>query len=112
MSRCVCGREAVLAIPDEWGLSVFRHGSVKPVDKLCRECFDRVQKLQDRFRFTGVIYTVIYYPEENLFVMYSENEYGDRASLSERDRHLKKQIRSLWTGEVVFMDGDEVTGVL
>jgi len=116
VKTCVCGAEAVKKIPQ--GLfHVLKDGyrdtlgDIYEYEMLCSRCYRRVMRLRRRFRFTGVDYVIKYYESIDLFVIYSVNEYGDEAHMSERDKNVKKAIRDPWTGEIVFMNGDKVTGV-
>jgi len=79
------------------------------------ECFRRIRRLYRRFRqsFRGYVsVTIVYDPESRIFIIRAFNEYGDSAYLSENMRETKSLVRSIWTGEIVILEGDRVIGVV
>jgi len=111
---CVCGRPAEKPLPK--GIDgLFAKGKSKEYEKVCGECYRRVERLKSRFRpgFGGYVsVTVVYDPSSRIFTIGAFNEYGDSAYLSEDMNETRSLVRSIWTGETVILDGDEVVGVV
>jgi len=111
---CVCGKRAVKDYHDIVDEVYEKEGdTIRIYEGLCEECYRRIKELDKRFDFVGGIwYGVEYIREKDLFVIRARNEYGDSAVLVENWKHTRKTLRSLWTREIVFVEGDRITGVL
>jgi len=111
---CVCGRPAEKPLPK--GIDgLFVKSKSKEYEKVCEECYRRIRRLRSRFRpsFGGYVsVTAVYDPGSKIFTIGAFNEYGDSAYLSENMTETKSLVRSIWTGETVILDGDEVVGVV
>jgi len=114
--KCVCGKEAVKPtseISELIDVVTWSKDGLMYHDKLCLKCHQRVAKLWRKFKTSiiGIAYIVRYDKENDLFTISTYNEYGDRAYLSERQKQTVSAIKNLYTGETIFMEGDEITGV-
>jgi hypothetical protein len=111
---CVCGRPAERPLPK--GIDgLFAKGKSKEFEKVCEECYRRIGRLRSRFRpgFGGYVsVTAAYDPSSRIFIISAFNEYGDSAYLSEDMTETRSLVRSIWTGEVVILDGDRVVGAI
>ena len=84
-------------------------------EKVCGECYMRIERLRSRFRpgFGGYVsVTVVYDPSSRIFTIRAFNEYGDSAYLSEDMTETRSLVRSIWTGETVILEGDRVVGAI
>jgi len=112
---CVCGRLAEKPLPRGIdGLFVKGHG-LKVYEMVCEECYRRIERLEKRFKpsFGGCdVVTVVYDPVSRLFTIRAYNEYGDSAFLREDMRETRSYVRSIWTKEIVVLEGDRVVGVI
>ena len=112
---CVCGRLAERSLPRGIdGLFVKGEG-YKLYDKVCEECYERIKRLDERFKpsFGGYVAVIVVYdPESKLFTIRAYNEYGDSAYLSEDMRETRSLVRNIWTREIVVLEGDRVVGVI
>ena len=112
---CVCGRLAEKPLPKGIdGLFVKGQG-FKAYEKVCRDCYRRIKRLDERFKpsFGGCdAVIVVYDPQTRLFTIRAYNEYGDSAFLREDMRETRSYVRSIWTREIVVLDGDRVVGVM
>jgi len=55
---------------------------------------------------------VVYDPSSRIFTIGAFNEYGDSAYLSEDMKETRSLVRSVWTEEVVILEGDRVVGAI
>ena len=112
---CVCGRLAEKPLPRGIdGLFVKGQG-FKVYERVCEECYERILRLDERFKpsFGGCdAVIVVYDPESRLFTIRAYNEYGDSAYLREDMKETRSYVRSIWTREVVVLDGDRMVGVI
>ena len=112
---CVCGRLAKKPLPKGIdGLFVKGQG-FKVYERVCENCYKRIKSLDERFKpsFGGCdAVIVVYDPESRLFTIKAYNEYGDSAFLREDMRETRSYVRSIWTREIVVLDGDRVVGVM
>ena len=112
---CVCGRLAEKPLPRGIdGLFVKGQG-FKVYERVCEECYERILRLEKRFKpsFGGCdAVIVVYDPESRLFTIRAYNEYGDSAYLREDMKETRSYVRSIWTREVVVLEGDRVVGVI
>ena len=112
---CVCGRLAEKPLPRGIdGLFVKGQG-FKMYERICEECYERILRLERRFKpnFRGCdAVIVVYDPESRLFTIRAYNEYGDSAFLREDMKETRSYVRSIWTREVVVLEGDRVVGVI
>jgi len=95
-------------------LYVRGHG-LKNYDRVCEECYERILRLEGRFRpsFEGyVAVTVVYDSESRSFMIRPFNEHGDGAFLSEDMEETRSFVRDLRTRKVVVLEGDRVVGVI
>ena len=108
---CVCGRPAERPLPK--GIDGL-FAKCRAYEKVCEECFRRIERLRNRFRpgFGCIAVTVVYDPGSRIFTIRAYNEYRDSAYLSEDMRETRRFVRSIWTGETVILDGDSVVGVV
>jgi len=112
---CVCGRLAEKPLPKGIdGLFVKGQG-FKVYERVCEECYERILRLDERFKpsfggYDAVI--VVYDPMSKSFTIRAYNEYGDSAFLREDMKETRSYVRSIWTREVVVLDGDRVVGVI
>jgi len=84
-------------------------------EMVCEECYRRIERLEKRFKpsFGGCdVVTVVYDPVSRLFTIRAYNEYGDSAFLREDMRETRSYVRSIWTKEIVVLEGDRVVGVI
>jgi len=112
---CVCGKPAERRIPKSIDGLFVRGEGFKLYEKVCEECYKRIKKLDERFKPSlggcdAVI--VVYDPESRLFTIRAYNEYGDSAFLREDMRETRSYVRSIWTREIVVLEGDRVVGVI
>jgi len=102
---CVYGRLAEKPLPKSIdGLYVKGHG-LKMYDRICEECYRRIERLERRFRPSlggYVAVTVVYDPDSRSFTIRAFNEYGDSAYLSEDMKETGSLVRSIWTREIVW----------
>ena len=80
----MCGRPAENPPPEGIdGLSA--KGKSKEYEKVCEECYMRIERLRSRFRpsFGCIAVTAAYDPGSRIFTIGAFNEYGDSAYLSE-----------------------------
>jgi len=109
----VCGRPAEKPLPK--GIDgLFAKGKSKGFEKVCEECYMRIERLRSRFRpgFGCIAVTVVYDPSSRLFTISAFNEYGDSAYLSEDMRGAGSLVSNIWTGETVILEGDRIVGVI
>ena len=111
---CFCGKIGTEPIPkkiDE--LIEIRGEEIIEYPKVCKDCSARIKKLIERFKpsFFPDFVSVIYYRKSDTLVIKAGNEYGDRASLSERRKSTISSVKDLWTGEVVFLENGNIVGV-
>jgi len=112
-NRYVCGRPAENPLPE--GIDgLFAKGKSKEYEKVCEECYMRIERLRSRLRpgFGHIAVTVVYDPSSRIFTISAFNEYGDSAYLSEDMRGAGSLVRSIWTGETVILDEDRVVGAI
>ena len=112
---CVCGKPAERRIPRGIDGLFVKGGGYRHYEKVCRDCYRRIKRLDRRFKpsFGGCdAVIVVYDPESKLFTIRAYNEYGDSAFLREDMRETRSYVRSIWTGEIVVLDGDRVVGVI
>lgn len=112
---CVCGKPAERSLPRGIdGLFVKGEG-YRHYERVCRDCYERIKRLDERFKpsFGGCdAVIVVYDPESRLFTIKAYNEYGDSAFLREDMRETRSYVRSIWTREIVVLEGDRVVGVI
>jgi len=119
--KCICGKEGVFPIPK--GIDDFIEivDGEKPFEwsmidytKLCKDCLERVNQLMKRFNpsFYPDLVCVTYDRKHDILVVKASNEYGDKASLSERRKTTVSSVKNLWTGEVVILEDGEITEVI
>ena len=110
----MCGRPAEK--PLQKGIDgLFVKGKSKGFEKICEECYRRIEWLKSRLRpsFGGYVsVTAVYDPSSRLFTIGAFNEYGDSAYLSEDMNETRSLVRSIWTGETVILDEDRVVGAI
>ena len=109
----MCGRPAENPLPE--GIDgLFAKGKSKGFEKVCKECYRRVERLRSRLRpsFGYTAVTVVYDPGSRIFTISAFNEYGDSAYLSEDMNETRSLVKSIWTGETVILERDKVVGVV